>query len=77
MPEQISLIDVAAEPLPEFVPPRTEIFLVLAFHRQMGIWKVHRESNRDEHASQAEAVTAAGKLAAGWTHRRVLRVVAE
>ena len=74
MSEQIPLIDVAAEPLPEFVPPRTEIFLVLAYNRG---WKVHRKSCMDEHSTRSEAVAAAEKLDAAWTHRRVLRVVCE
>ena len=75
--EQIPLINMAAEPLPEFAPPRAEVFLVAAFHRQMGFWKIHRNSGNEEYLSYEQATAAAHKLAGCWTNLRVLRVTLE
>ena len=72
--EQLSLIDVAVESLPEPAPKPATIYLVAAYRATElgGYWKVHRETNDDEHKSREAAVSAARKLAPHWTHRTIL-----
>ena len=75
--DQLPLIDVAAEPLPEMPPPCKEIFLVAAFHSQSRWWKIHRSSGNEEYLTYAEAEKEGRKLPGCWTNLRVLRVVLE
>ena len=75
--DQLPLIDVAAEQLPEMPPPRKEIFLVAAFHSQSRWWKIHRSSGNEEYSTYEQAVAAGRELPGCWTNLRVLRVVLE
>lgn len=74
--EQLQLIDVAADPLPEPTPKPATIYLVAAYRAAAfgGGWKIHRETNDHEYTSREAAVTAAGKLSSHWTHRTILSV---
>jgi len=76
MDEQLPLIDVEVETLPEIPVPDKTVFLVAAFCKQTvgGYWKIHRETNEHEHSSREEAERHAKRLSSQWTHRSVIRI---
>lgn len=68
---QIPLIDVSVEPLPPEIPARQDIYLVVAYTKNMG-WCLRRETAAHEFSSVDKARQHASALSAIWTHRCIL-----
>ncbi len=71
--EQMSLIHVSSEVLPEPDPPPCVIYLVAAYNGHY--WKIHRDSGHEEYTRKGDAEEAAARLSSQWTHKRILKVV--
>jgi hypothetical protein len=70
---QLQLIEVGVEDVVLKAPPAT-IYLVAAFSRNGMYWKIHRETQDQEHASYDGAKAHAEKLSAQWTDRKIIKV---
>jgi hypothetical protein len=71
--EQISLIDVTADPVPLPPPPEKTIYLVVACEAA-GYWSVRRTASDHDYATWEQAQAAAERLSSVWHHRRIVAI---
>ena len=63
-----------AEKIADLVPPPIEMYVVMAYNKKDGYWKLHRETREHEFATIESARSFAQKLSACWTFRMIVKM---